>query len=205
MFWKRSLTSLGLLALCATMPSYGHNLLEQPQRQDAGIATASYGQGGDFTLNAPDGPLSLSDLRGKVVLIFFGYTACPDVCPISLARIDACFSAMNHELLDRVQGLFITLDPQRDTPDKLAKYTAYFHPNIIGLGGDLEAISAVADQYGVKFSKTLRSDSALGYSISHATDILLLDPTGKIVEAIPHDTQPDYILRRIQELLDASG
>jgi protein SCO1/2 len=177
-----------LLALCAS----------------AGAAATGYGKGGDFTLNAPDGPLSLSDLRGKVVLIFFGYTSCPDVCPISLARIDACFSAMDEEELERVRALFITLDPERDTPDRLEKYTSFFHPNIIGLRADVEVIDAVTDQYGVEYSKDMMPDSALGYSISHPTDILLLDYVGRIVEAIPHDAKSKYILARIRDLLNAS-
>jgi protein SCO1/2 len=192
MFWKRSpsriLLTLGLLALCAS----------------AGAATASGAKGGDFTLNAPGGPLSLSDLRGKVVLIFFGYTSCPDVCPISLARINACFSAMDAEELERARALFITLDPERDTADRLEKYTGYFHPNIIGLRDDKEAIDAVTDQYGVTYSKDLMPGSALGYSISHPTDILLLDAEGRVVEVVPHDAKSTYLLTRIRDLLNAS-
>ena len=192
MCWTRSLTKLlllpGMLALCLS----------------AGAAPTNYGKGGDFTLNAPDGLLSLSDLRGKVVLIFFGYTSCPDVCPTSLARIDACFSAMDAEELERVQALFITLDPERDTPELLAKYTGYFHPKIIGLSDDVEAITAVADQYGVEYSKNAMPDSALGYSISHPTDILLLDAKGQVVEAVPHDARSKYLLARIRDLLNDS-
>jgi len=190
MFLKRSLKpfvlAAGLLALLAS----------------AGAGAASYRTGGDFTLNGPDGPLSLSDLRGKVVLIFFGYTSCPDVCPLSLARIDACFSALNDEELDRVRALFITLDPERDTPDRLKKYTDYFHPNIIGLRDDTKAIDAVTRQYGVDYSKDEMPGSPLGYSISHPTDILLLDAEGQFVEAIPHDAKPTHILARVRDLLN---
>lgn len=198
MSWKSSLTSphilarwvlvLGVLALCAS----------------ARATATTYGNGGDFTLNGPDGPLSLSDLRGKVVLIFFGYTACADVCPISLARIDACFSDLSGEELERVRALFITLDPERDTLDRLRKYTGYFHPNIIGLRDDVEAIDAVTERYGVEYSKNVMPDSALGYSISHPTDILLLDTQGQIVEIVPHDSKPNYLLARIRDLLNAS-
>lgn len=190
MFWKRSpgslLLAFGVLALLVS----------------AGSAASAYGKGGDFTLHGPDGPVSLSDLQGKVVLIFFGYTSCPDVCPISLARIDACFSALSEQELDRVQALFITLDPERDTLDRLQKYTGYFHPNIIGLSDNVEAIDAVTDQYGVQYSKDPMPDSPLGYSISHPTDILLLDTHGQFVETIPHDTKPTYLLARIRELLN---
>jgi protein SCO1/2 len=191
MFWKNFLSRLspmlGALALCA-----------------AG-ALAADDRGGDFTLNGPDGPLSLSDLRGKVVLIFFGYTSCPDVCPISLARIDAAFSELSNEERERVRALFITLDPERDTPDRLAKYTSYFNPNIIGLRGELASIDAVTSQYGVNYSKDPMPGSALGYSISHPTDILLLDAAGRMVESIPHDVGSKRLLVRIRGLLNASA
>jgi protein SCO1/2 len=197
MFWtsslKRILPAVAMLALCASAGAHR-----------GGPATMGPGKGGDFTLNAPDGPLSLSDLRGKVVLIFFGYTSCPDVCPIALARIGACFSAMNDEELQRVQALFITLDPERDTLDRLEKYTGFFHPNIIGLRGDINAIDAVTHQYGAKYSKDVMPGSALGYAISHPTDILLLDGEGEIVEIVPHDAKSTYLLGRIRGLLNAS-
>ena len=167
-------------------------------------AATPYGKGGDFTLDGPDGPVSLSDLRGKVVLIFFGYTSCPDVCPISLARINACFKAMDDEELERVRALFITLDPERDTIDRLVKYTGYFHPNIIGLRDDVEGIDAVTELYGIEYSKNTMPDSALGYSISHPTDILILDAEGHIVETVPHDLKSKYLLARIRDLLNAS-
>lgn len=183
-----SLLALGLAALLSA----------------SGAATAGYAGKGDFTLTGPDGPLSLSDLRGKVVLVFFGYTSCPDVCPVSLARIDSCFSEMAAEELDRVRALFITLDPERDTLDRLQKYTGYFHPNVIGLRQDEEVIRSVTDHFGVKFSKTMRPESALGYSISHSTDIFLLDARGQIVEAIPHNSEPTYLRGRIRDLLNAS-
>lgn len=181
---KRFLLAVGMLAFCAS--------------------ATSYAKGGDFTLNGPDGPLSLSDLRGKVVLIFFGYTSCPDVCPISLARIEACFSALNEQERERVRALFVTLDPERDTPDRLAKYTRYFHPNIIGLRANVEAIDAVTRQYGVNYSKEETPGSALGYSISHPTDIFLLDAKGQVVETIPHEAKSKHILARIRDLLNVS-
>lgn len=167
----------------------------------AGAAAAT---GGDFTLDGPDGPVSLSDLEGKTVLIFFGYTSCPDVCPISLARINASFSAMDDDELDRVQALFITLDPERDDAETLEKYTGYFHPKIIGLRGEVEDIDAVTAQYGVKYSKDPMPGSALGYSISHPTDILILDGRGELVETVPHDAKSRYLLARIRDLLKAS-
>ena len=192
MFSKRSLTRLLLGAAMLTFAA------------GAGASASAYGAGGDFTLEGPSGPVSLRELRGKVVLIFFGYTSCPDVCPISLARIDACFSQMSDDELERVRALFITLDPERDTLDRLAKYTGYFHPNIIGLRADVEGINSVTAMYGIEYSRDAMPDSALGYSISHPTDILVLDASGKIVDALPHNTPPAELLARIRDLLDAS-
>ena len=192
MFSKRSLTRLILGAAALAFVA------------GADASASAYGKGGDFTLEGPDGPVSLHDLRGKVVLIFFGYTSCPDVCPISLARIDACFSQMNDDELERVRALFITLDPERDTPDRLEKYTGYFHPNIIGLRDDVGGIDVVTSMYGVEYSKDAMPDSALGYSISHPTDILVLDTNGRIVDAMPHNTSAGVLLARIRDLLNAS-
>lgn len=190
MFWQSSI--IRTLLLVATLACC------------AGTAAATGYRGTDFTLDGPDGPVSLSDLRGKAVLIFFGYTSCPDVCPISLARINACFSAMDEEELDRVQALFITLDPERDTAETLEKYTGYFHPKIIGLRGEVEDIDAVTAQYGITYSKDPMPGSALGYSISHPTDILLLDGSGQIVETVPHDAKSKDLLARIRDLLKVS-
>lgn len=163
------------------------------------------GRGGDFTLHSPDGPLSLSDLRGKVVLVFFGYTSCPDVCPLSLAKISACLSAMDADEVERVRGLFITLDPQRDTVQALEKYTGYFHPNIIGLTDRAENIDAVAKKYGVSYKRTATPGAGVGYSISHPTDILIVDPRGALVGAVAHDTDTDSLLRRVRGLLNPAG
>jgi protein SCO1 len=192
MFWQRSLRplylALGILVLCT----------------NAAASAASGAKGGDFTLEGPNGPLALSDLRGKVVLIFFGYTSCPDVCPISLARINASFSAMSEDERERVRALFITLDPQRDTRERLAKYTSYFHPNIIGLRDDDEAIGAVTRLYGVEYAREEMPGSELGYSISHPTDIFLVDAKGRLIETIPHDARSAHILARVRELLNVS-
>jgi protein SCO1/2 len=168
-------------------------------------AGALNGRGGDFTLRSPDGPLSLSDLRGKVVLVFFGYTSCPDVCPLSLAKISACLSAMDPDEVERVRGLFITLDPQRDTVQTLEKYTGYFHPNITGLTDRAENIDAVAKKYGVSYKRTATPGAGVGYSISHPTDILIVDPRGALVGAVAHDTDTDSLLRRVRGLLNPAG
>ena len=110
---------------------------------------------------------------------------------------------LTEEELDRVRAFFITLDPEHDTADRLERYTGYFHTHIIGLRGEAAAIDAVTDAYGVSYSRSPMPDSALGYSISHPTDVFLIDGEGRVVETIPHDARSDYFLARIRRLLDA--
>lgn len=201
MFWKGLLTRVllvaGALSLWSTHFAVAHS--------NETTAVTSYRNSGDFTLRAPDGPLSLRDLRGKVVLIFFGYTSCPDVCPLTLARINASFSALTSEELKRVQALFITLDPERDTAERLREYTSYFHPNIIGLTDSAKGIKSVTGQFGVRYTRKEVPNSALGYLISHPTDILLLDREGQFVRSFPHDTDVNQLLSGIRGLLNATN
>ena len=197
MCWTKSIIRFTLVAGVLL----GHAAATFAHSVDGENTASAYRNGGDFTLNSPHGPLSLSDLRGKVVLIFFGYTSCPDICPLALARINAAFSALSKEELERVRALFITLDPERDTPERLAKYMSYFHPKIIGLRDDEQHIKTVTRQYGVTYARKLMPDSALGYSISHPTDILLLDARGQVVEAVPHNVEVGKLLAHIRNLV----
>ena len=157
--------------------------------------------GGDFTLKSAAGPLSLQDLRGSVVLIFFGYTACPTVCPISLATIANAYTRMSPTELQGTRALFISLDPERDNLELLERYTKYFHPNIIGLTDEISTLKNVAEKYGIKYKKTLVPDSTLGYVISHSSDIILVDRDGVLRKTIPHDTETDHLLKQLKLLL----
>ena len=158
--------------------------------------------GGDFTLTSDQGPVNLSDHRGKVVLLFFGYTSCPDVCPLSLARIGACLSSLEDEHAARVSAMFITLDPERDTPERMRRYAGFFHPRIVGLTGDAETIDDVTGRYGIGYERSLAPESALGYSISHPDAILLVDAEGALVGEVRGDEGVEALRRRVLELLD---
>lgn len=157
--------------------------------------------GGDFTLKSAAGPLSLQDLRGSVVLIFFGYTACPTVCPISLATIANVYKRMSPTELQGTRALFISLDPERDNLELLERYTKYFHPNITGLTDEISVLKKVAEKYGVKYKKTLVPDSTLGYVISHSSDIILVDRDGVLRMTVPHDIDADHLLKQLKLLL----
>ena len=155
----------------------------------------------DFTLDSPEGALSLKDLRGNVVLIFFGFTSCPDVCPISLSTISHAFSYLTDDELERSRSLFISLDPERDTMERLKKYTGYFHPNIIGVTGTMEELVRVADIYGVKFEKKETPDSALGYLIYHSAKIFVIGTQGELRKTFPHNIDAQLLVQQIRNLL----
>ena len=155
----------------------------------------------DFTLESADGALSLKDFRGSVVLLFFGFTSCPDVCPISLATISHAFSYLTDDELKMSRSLFISLDPERDTMERLKKYTGYFHPNIIGVTGTMKELGRVTDIYGVKFEKKEAPDSALGYLIYHSAKIFVIGPQGALRKTIPHNTDSKLLSQQIRSLL----
>ena len=157
-----------------------------------------------FTLDSPEGALSLKDLRGNVVLLFFGFTSCADVCPISLATISHAFSYLNDDELKMSRSLFISLDPERDTLERLKKYTGYFHPNIIGVSGTMKELGRVAEIYGVKFERKEAPDSALGYVIYHSAKIFVIGPQGELRKTFPHNIDARLLLQQIRSLLKSN-
>lgn len=157
-------------------------------------------QGGDFTLNAAQGPFHLHDLQGKVVMIYFGYTACPDICPTNLAIMAQALNGLSEQELARTQGVFISVDPARDTLEHLASYTEHFHPAIAGVTGSAEAVAEVAQQYGAAYSK-VESDSELGYLVDHSSFTYVIAPDGSLHATLPHAAPPEEILSIVQRLL----
>ena len=161
--------------------------------------------GGEFSLSSAEGPLNLSDLRGKVVMLFFGYTSCPDICPLSLARIGACLSSLETEQAQHVSALFITLDPERDTVERMRQYAGFFHPKIIGLTGGVKEIDAVTGRFGVAYERKLAPGSALGYTISHPDTVLLVDADGVLVDEVRGEDGKETLRRKVLELLARRG
>lgn len=157
-------------------------------------------RGGDFTLHASSGPVSLHDFRGKVVLLYFGYTFCPDICPTSLGFTSQALSMLDKSELESVQVLFVTVDPERDTLDKLKSYTAYFHPNILGLSGTPDEIAKVAKSYGASYAKQ-DTGSAGGYVVDHSAYIHVIAPDGSQFKTLNHGTPPAQVVETIRAAL----
>ena len=104
--------------------------------------------GGDFSLMSADGPFRLQEQRGKVVLIYFGYTFCSDVCPTNLSLMSQALNALTDEELTRVQGLFVSVDPERDKVEGLKKYAQHFHDGMLGVTGASAELAEIATRYG---------------------------------------------------------
>lgn len=157
----------------------------------------------DFTLSAADGQtFRLSQHRGQVVLLFFGYTSCPDICPTTLAEAKQVLEGLGDDA-GAVRFAFITVDPERDTPEKLAGYTAFFHPDIIGLTGDPAELEQVRQAYGVVAEKEQLSESAVGYIVNHTARIFLIDPEGNLRLSYGFGTPPADILADLRHLLQS--
>ena len=162
--------------------------------------------GGELALQSFDGPVTLSQLNGKIVLLFFGFTSCADVCPLTLSTLSRAFSRLTAEELDQVAALFISVDPERDTPELLKKYTGYFHANIIGATADHQALDRFAAHYGVTYERKKAPDSAHGYAISHTPDILIVDRQGRLLEArIGFPATIDDIENKIKDVLSSQA
>ncbi len=137
----------------------------------------------NFTLSSAAGKVPLSDFRGKLVLIYFGYTFCPDICPATLANVGQALRELGDDAED-VQLIMISLDPERDTPEKLAAYVAHFHPSFIGATGTPEELAEVATLYGVFYQKT-EGSAASGYLIDHTATLMVIDREGYLKLVFP--------------------
>ncbi|MFP5383478.1 MAG: SCO family protein [Gammaproteobacteria bacterium] len=159
--------------------------------------------GGEFRLPATTGrELALSDLRGKVVLLNFGFTHCPDVCPTVLMRMGGALQelALQGADMSRVQPLFVTFDPERDTLDHLREYVAFFHRSFIGLRGDDEQVRDVARQYKVIY---LRQDtqSAAGYVFQHSDFVYVIDAWGRVRLLVGSKDPEAALVEAVKKLL----
>ena len=158
--------------------------------------------GGPFELTDHTGkPRTSSDFRGKLLLVYFGFTWCPDICPTDLQAIGLALDKLGTEA-DSVQPLFITVDPERDTANHLAEYVPMFHPRLIGLTGSAEAIRKVADAYKVYYAKVDPPKDTDGYyTVDHTAYIYLMDREGNYLGFFPPGTSADRMVEIIRPRL----
>lgn len=165
---------------------------------DAGVNPA--GIGGEFVLNGPAGkPIALSDYRGKIVLLYFGYTSCPDVCPASMLQLKLAMQELAEDS-KHVQGIFVSVDPQRDNGARLQSYVQYFHPSFIGLTGSEADVRKVSTQWGVEYQR-LESSSALSYLIAHTDYIFVLDKNQRLAAIFTSSSNVEDIVAATKTLI----
>jgi protein SCO1/2 len=168
--------------------------------QSSDVTGAAFGR--DFKLTDHKGQVrTLADFRGKVVVMFFGYTQCPDVCPTTLSDLAAALQKLGADA-GRVQVLFVTVDPERDTPELLAQYVPAFNPTFLGLWGDTAATAAAAREFKVLYQKQPGSTPG-SYTMDHTAGTFIFDPQGRLRLFVSHGQGADIFAHDIRELLRA--
>ncbi len=164
-------------------------------------AAARVTVGGPFTLVAPDGA-TVTDrtYRGKWLIVYFGFTFCPNTCPTALVEIGTALEKLGGNATD-VQPLFITVDPERDTAAVMGEYLQSFDPRIIGLTGTLQQIAAVAEQYGVYYAVHRTGPGSNDYVVDHGTYLYLMDPEGAFVRGFDVDTAGERIAEAVRDIM----
>lgn len=180
-----------ILAAALALAGLGALVMSLTDRNDApsGADAAGPALGGSFTLTAHTGErISRGDFAGQYRLIYFGYSYCPDVCPLELAKMTRALRLLETRdaAVERVQPLFISIDPARDTPAQLAEYVPAFHPRLIGLTGSAEEIAAVAEAYRIHYARAEGGGAASAsddmYLMDHSSYILFMGPEGQFIE-----------------------
>jgi protein SCO1/2 len=174
----------------------------QPELPERPLPRAALPEGGDFTLQSAGGPVSLKDFRGKVVLVYFGYTYCPDICPTSLAATSEGLKQLTPDELARVAMIFVSVDPKRDTPARLKEYVEFFHPSIVGATGTPENIAEIAKRYAVFYAEQKVETAGEGYVVDHSADTYVIAADGKLVAKIAHATPSDQVAASIRKYLN---
>lgn len=162
--------------------------------------TEPYPAAPEIALTRADGSsFRLSEMRGKVVMLFFGYTSCPDVCPTTLAEFKQALEELGAQS-DQVQVLFVTVDPERDTPQRAQEYVDHFNPKFIGLSGSASELAKVWNDYGV-FRETVKGTSAAGYLVNHTARVTLIDQHGDLRVSFGFDTPVKDMVHDLKLLL----
>jgi len=170
-----------------------------PKFESSDVTGSSFGH--DFTLEDPDGrQRTLADFRGKAVVVFFGYTQCPDVCPATLATLAEAMKKLGSDA-DRVQVLFITVDPERDTPQLLKQYVPAFDPRFLGLYGDADATARTAKEFRVIYQK-VPGPTPGTYTMDHSAGTYVFDPKGRLRLFVSNGQGAGVFAHDLRELLN---
>ncbi len=192
------LAGIALLVLMLGVAGYG--LFQQQAGTGSGGGNGL--SGGPIELPSTRGEFSLAGLEeDQVAVVFFGYTYCPDVCPMSLAVVRQTLSELDEAERERVVPLMISVDPERDTIERLAEYTGYFGDAFIGATGSEAQLEELAERYGVVWRRVETPESAMGYTIDHSSSLYLVDREGTILRRVLYSPAPHALLSALDEAL----
>ena len=173
-----------------------------PKFKASDVTGAGFGR--DFTLTDPAGKQrTLADYRGKVVVLFFGYTQCPDVCPTTLSTLAETMKSLGTDA-SRVQVIFVTVDPDRDTAEVVKSYVSAFDPSFVGLRGDADAIARTAKEFKILYQKQ-PGRTPESYTVDHSAGTFVFDTQGRLRLYVGNGQGPDVFAHDIRELLRATG
>ncbi len=198
--WQQRLLLALVVALAAAV--LGLAVFWHPAPDDRSPAAAGP-SGGDFVLQSADGLLDTRSLRGDVLLVYFGYTYCPDICPTSLYAIGQGLGLLKPEEVAHVRVIFVSVDPERDTPARLKEYGTYYHRNVIGVTGTPQQVAAAAKLFGAFYAKQQVGGST-GYVVDHSATTYIVAPDGRLVDTFPHGTTPEQVAAQVRRWLPAS-
>lgn len=200
--WRRRLLVVAAVAVIAIVGALAIARHFSPGGDATGGTESAASLGGPFTLTDQNGKrVSDTDFRGKYMLVYFGYTYCPDICPLSLVR-NADALRMLGEQAERIVPIMITVDPERDTSEHLKDYVAVFDPRLVGLTGTADEIKAVAKEYRVYYAKvTPKGTDPDNYLVDHSGFSYLMDPDGHFVQFFRHDMSAEDMAERLRKIL----
>ena len=199
---RRPILIFAALVLLVAAGLGGYATLNRGAQAPLGSGVALVG--GPFTLTDQDGRrVTEKDFLGKYMLVFFGYTYCPDVCPTELQVMTAALDQMGAQA-DRIQPVFVSIDPARDTPQVIKAYVGNFGPRLMGLTGTPEEVAAIAKAYRVYYAKAGNTASSTDYLMDHSSIIYLMGPDGRFVKHMPYTTDAAKLAAELQETLRTS-
>ncbi|SDL88341.1 protein SCO1/2 [Modicisalibacter muralis] len=163
-------------------------------------------QGGPITLPSTTGEFSLAELGdNQLAVLFFGYTYCPDVCPMSLAVMRQTLASLDESQRKRLVPVLISVDPERDTLARLEEYVGYFGPRFIGATGSQAQLKDIAERYGVIWRKVETPDSAMDYSVDHTSSLYIVDREGEILQRVLYSPTPHALTAAVEQVLGKTG
>jgi protein SCO1/2 len=189
-----------ILLLAAGLGGYAWTIKQAAQPQGSGVALV----GGPFSLTDQDGRrVTEKDFLGRYMLVFFGFTYCPDICPTELQVMTAALDAMG-PAAEKIQPVFVSVDPERDTPEVMKAYVANFGPRLIGLTGTPEEIAAMAKAYRVYYAKAANQNAPGDYLMDHSSIIYLMDEDGSFVKHFAYTTDVEKLTSELKKAITVS-